>query len=939
MTCNKAKFILLALFSMVATAWAQQVPQLPIDPAVRHGKLPNGLTYYIRHNAEPKGQANFYIAQKVGSVQEEEAQRGLAHFLEHMAFNGSKHFAPGQLVKYCEGIGVKFGANLNAYTSTDETVYNIDNVPMVGSNLDSCLYILADWSGGLSLLDKEIDKERGVIHEEWRMRTTGAMRIYERQLPNLYPGSRYGHRMPIGLMSVVDAFKPEELRAYYHKWYRPDLQGIVVVGDVNVDEVEAKIKTILGAIEMPAGAAKYETYPVPANNEPIYIVDKDKELGTSSISVFYKHEPLPRELRGTPIFLAQRYVNNAIASAINERLSEMSRKADCPFNSASVGYDNYLVSKQADAFTVTVVPKPTRDVEAFRVVMQEVERAARHGITGTELYRVKENILSSMEATYNNREKQKHNFYTHQYVRHFLEGNAIPDLETEYQLYKTLTQQIPLEAINAQLKEYTAKVDTNFVVLAIYPEKEGVYVPTVDELRQAVAEARATKLEAYVDNVKNEPLIAKLPKVGKVKKSSVAPFGYTKLTLSNGANIYYKVTDFNASQVLLHANSFGGSYKFADKDVLNGKLVDDVMGSVGLGNFTSSELSKKLAGKQASLSTSIGRYTEGLSGSSTPKDLRTLFELIYLSFTAPGKDVEAYKSYMADLRTQLANAEKLPQQAFRDSITSTLYANHPRFTGLHLSDLDKANFETIRRLYTERFKSPSDFDFYFTGAINVDSLRLFAEQYIASIPAAGKREQYTDLGLDSRRGQIENRFRRVMETPQAMLLQAWKGDTKYSLRQDIVAQVFGQVLNKRLLKSIREDGGMAYSVNASASVDFGVKESYSLQIFCPFTPEKVDSVLLLMQQGVEEIAKEGARPDELEEIKKFENKQYTEAQRSNSYWQGLISSLNLWKQDQQKGYVELLNAVTSDDVKAFAKDFLLKDKNCATIIMLPEEKK
>lgn len=939
MICNKTKILLFALLSVVASAWAQQVPQLPIDPAVRHGKLPNGLTYYIRHNAEPKGQANFYIAQKVGSVQEEENQRGLAHFLEHMAFNGSKHFAPGQLVKYCEGIGVKFGENLNAYTSTDETVYNIDNVPMVGNNLDSCLHILADWSGGLLLLDKEIDKERGVIHEEWRMRTTGAMRIYERQLPNLYPGSRYGERMPIGLMSVVDAFKPEELRAYYHKWYRPDLQGIVVVGDVNVDEVEAKIKTILGAIEMPAGAAKYEYYPVPANNEPIYIVDKDKELATSTIYAYYKHEPMPREMRGTPLYIVHTYVNNAIASAINGRLSEMSRKADCPFNSAGVYYDNYIVSKQMDAFTISVAPKPGHDVEAFQMVMQEVERAVRHGITGTELHRTKENIKSRLEAIYNNREKQKHNFYTQQYVRHFLDGNAIPDIETEFQLSKSIMSQVPLEAINARLKEYTAQADTNFIVFALYPDKEGVAVPTVEQLREAVAKARAAQLEPYVDNVKNEPLIAKLPKAGKIKKTSAAPFGYTKLALSNGANVFYKQTDFNESQVLLSANSFGGSYKLADKDVLNGKLVDDVMGSVGLGNFTATELSKKLAGKQVSLSTSMGRYTEGMNGSSTPKDLRTLFELIYLSFTAPGKDVESYNSYIADMRTQLANAEKLPQQAFRDSIYSTLYANHPRFTGVHLSDLDKVDFSTIRRLYSERFKSSSDFDFYFTGALNPDSVRLFAEQYIASIPAAGKREKYTDLGLDSRRGKIENRFRRTMETPQAMLIQMWKGDAKYSLKQAVVAKVFGDILDKRLLKSIREDGGMAYSVGTSASVDFGAKDSYTLQIFCPFTPEKVDSVLLLMQQGIDEIAKDGARADELEEIKKFENKQYTEAQRSNGYWQGLISTLNLWGKDGQKGYVETLNAVTSEDVKAFANDWLLKDMNRATIIMLPEEKK
>lgn len=935
---NKVKFLLLALTAaLVLPMKAQQMPSLPVDPAVRYGKLPNGLTYYIRQNAEPKGQVNFYIAQKVGSVQEEDSQRGLAHFLEHMAFNGSDHFPKdGQLVKYCESIGVKFGQNLNAYTSTDETVYNIDDVPVTPANIDSCLYILADWSGGLHLTDKEIDKERGVIHEEWRMRNTGAMRIYERQLPNVYPGSRYAYRMPIGIMEVVDNFPPDVLRAYYKKWYRPDLQGIVVVGDINVDEVEAKIKTIFSPIKLVDNPAKYEHYPVPANPQPIYIIDKDKELGTASIMIMYKHDPMPAELRGTMAFFAQRYINSIIISAIDGRLSELSQKPECPFLSAGVSYDNYLVSKTADAFLIYISPKPGQDAAAVQAVMQEIERAARFGITGTESVRAKDDFISGWETVYNNREKQKHNYFTSQYVRHFLEGNAIPDIETTFNTYKMLAQAIPVEVINETLKQYVASTDTNFVFFAMYPEKDGVDVPTVDAMKAAVAAARAAQLEAYVDNVKNEPLVAQLPKPGKIKSETPAPFGYTKWTLSNGANVYFKKTDFNDSQIVFGARSFGGSNKFADKDVVNSKLLDGVIGATGLGNFTSTELEKKLAGKQANISSSVGNNTEELNGGTTPKDLRTLFELIYLKFQKPCNDVDGYNNFIAMMKTQLANVEKLPQVAFRDSISSTLYNNHPRKTSIKLADLDQANFETIKRMYSERFNSAGDFDFYFTGAFDQDSLRLFTEQYIASLPGVKAREAYKDINIEPVKGVVENRFQRVMETPQAMLLQMWNGKTPYTMKEAIIASMLGDVLDKRYLKSIREDGGMAYSVSASAAANYGVRETYSLQIYCPFTPEKVDSVLYLMDLGLKEVAKDGVRADELDEIKKFELKEYTERQRDNNYWEGLITSFNMWGKDGQKGYEETLKSITSDDIKDFLRRTLLRDNNRATIIMLPK---
>ena len=453
---KKVKLLLIGLFATVLLPSAAQQPaKLPADNAIRQGKLPNGLTYYIRHNAEPKGQVNFYIAQKVGSIQENDDQRGLAHFLEHMAFNGSKHFPnDGQLIKYCESIGVKFGENLNAYTSTDETVYNIDNVPVAGNNVDSCLFILADWSGGLLLQEKEINKERGVIHEEWRMSSSPMMRIFERRLPELYPGSKYGYRLPIGLMSIVDNFKPDFLRAYYKKWYRPDLQGVVIVGDIDAAQVEAKVKQILGAVPMPANAAKYETYPVPDNAQAIYVIDKDKEQTTSSISIMLKTDVLPQEYRGTLFGLIHSYMISMMGQTLNGRLNEMSQKQDCPFISAGVDYGTYLLSKTKDAFSLYITPKPGRDAEAVTAVMKEVKRLKDFGVTGTELLRARDNFLSTYETLYNNRDKQKNGYYVERCVRDFLDGTGTADIATLYNNYKLISGKVNKQVVDDALRGF-----------------------------------------------------------------------------------------------------------------------------------------------------------------------------------------------------------------------------------------------------------------------------------------------------------------------------------------------------------------------------------------------------------------------------------------------------------------------------------------------------
>ncbi len=931
------KLLFLLILLAAGSASAQQIQQLPLDTAVRYGKLPNGLTYYVRHNALPENRVCFYIAQKVGSVQEEDSQRGLAHFLEHMCFNGTEHFPGDALTKYCERIGVKFGQNLNAYTSTDETVYNIDDVPVADDNIDSCLLILKDWAGGLTLSGEEIDKERGVIHEEWRMVNNASRRLFTRNMPKMFPGSRYGERMPIGTLEVIDNFKHDELRNYYHKWYRPDLQGIIVVGDIDADKVEARIKELFSDIKTPENAAKYELYPVPDTPEAIYIIDKDKEQQQAAISFAYKFEPMPVELCNTMDFLVFNSLLSSSCAMLNARLEELSKKEDCPFLYAGVGSGKYMgVSKTMNDVTLDILPKPGKDAEAVQAAMQEVERVRRFGFTPSELARTKEATLSSLEKIYNNRDKQKHAFYISPLVRHFLENHPAMDTETAYHIYKTILPQLPLEAYNTILAEQTASTDSNFVCYAVYPEKEGLAIPAAEALAAAVAAAKTAELAPYIDQVKDEPLIAVLPAKGSIVKTAEAPFGYTCWTLSNGARVFYKQTDFNNSQVIMTASSFGGKSLLPDSALIATKLFGDIIGAGGMGNFTATELQKKLAAKQVGLSVGLGQLSERISGSATPKDLRTLFELLYLRFQAPLKDTEAYNSVIALYKTSLENAEKKPETAFSDSIRATLYGNNPLLGRLTRAELERADYDEILHIYSERFNAAGDFDFFFTGAFDVDSLRAFTEQYLAPLKGIKKRESFIDKKNYPVKGKVDNHFRRTMEVPQAFLAQIWTGTHPFSLKNQAIVNTFGSILDMRYVKSIREDAGFAYSVNAGAGTSYGTRDDYSLEISCPIKPEALDSVLLLIREGIEDIARNGVTNEELAKVRAFEEKDFADSQKKNGYWMNLISQQVTWGKDLRTGYLEALRSVKPADIRKFAKNVLLKQGNCVTVSMLPE---
>ncbi|HAP50740.1 MAG TPA: peptidase M16, partial [Porphyromonadaceae bacterium] len=507
----------MALLAAVAMVNAQEMPPIPADEAVLTGKLDNGLTYYVRHNNYPEHRVNFYIAQRVGSVQEEESQRGLAHFLEHMAFNGTENFyGEGKgVIDYTRTLGVEFGGDLNAYTSTDETVYNINDVPSTReSALDSCLLILRDWSCGLLLEDAEIDKERGVIHEEWRLRRSPSQRMLERNLETLFPGSKYGQRMPIGLMSVVDGFKYNELRDYYHKWYHPENQAIIVVGDIDAAATVEKIKKLFSPIKKHANAASVVPEAVPDNEAAIIVTDKDKEQPYSIVQLMFKDDPMPREMKGTMAYLLQDYMVDMITMMLNQRMSEKAQEPDCPFIQAGSYYGDFIMTNNKEVFSIFALPKEGQTDAALQAIMVEALRASKYGFTATEYERTKAEYLSRLEDRYNNRDKIENETYGREYVSNYINGDPYMSMETAYQLMNMLAPNIPVDLINQAMPELIPQSEHNMVVLNYNQEKEGAVYPTVEGLRGAIEAARAQDIEAYVDNVKNEPLITSLPKPG-----------------------------------------------------------------------------------------------------------------------------------------------------------------------------------------------------------------------------------------------------------------------------------------------------------------------------------------------------------------------------------------------------------------------------------------
>ena len=935
----KKLFTVSLLLAATVTMMAQQMPSIPVDPDVKVGKLENGLTYYIRHNAWPEQRAEFYIAQRVGSIQENDEQRGLAHFLEHMCFNGTENFKGNDIVKWCETIGVKFGRDLNAYTSIDQTVYNISNVPTTREGIvDSCLLILHDWADGLLLEAEEIDKERGVIHEEWRMRTSAQMRMLERDLPRLYPNSKYGHRMPIGLMEIIDNFKPEVLRAYYEKWYRPDNQAIIVVGDVDVNKVEQKIKDLFSPIKMPANPAPVVAEAVPDNKEAIIVVDKDKEMQYSIVELMFKSDPIPDEVKESAQYLVIDYLKNACMGMLNDRLAELAQKADCPFLQGSVDYGQYLLSKTKDAFEVSILPKEGQTEAALKAAFIEARRAAQFGFTATEYQRYKQNFTSQLEKQYSNKEKRFNSQFVTKYVQNYLAKEPIPSLDDYYQLMKQLVPMLPLETVNQLMGQFFEDKDSNMVVLNMNQEKEGAVYPTEASLKKAIDEARATQIEAYVDNVKNEPLITKEPKAGKiVKEVAGKKFDYKELTLSNGAKVILKHTDLKKDQVILASEGFGGSSLYGEKDFANIKMFDDAIEASGLGNFSHTELEKAMAGKIASASMALGTERANITGSSTPNDVETMLQLVYLYFTNINKDQESYDNMMKTTELMLKNKLLQPEAVFSDSLTLTVQNHNKRFAPLTMDDLKNVNYDRILQIAKEQTSNAAAYTFTIIGNYDEATIRPLIEKYLASLPGNAKKVVKGKDVDEVFKGEVINDFKRKMETPKAIAVMVWANtDLKYSLENIVRADMVGQILSMIYTEKIREEASAAYSVLAQAGLSRDDhRTTGTVLVYCPMKPEKGDIATKIMLDEVNNMAK-SVDLEKLNKVKEYMLKNIDDQAKNNNYWIRAIGRLRDYNVDTHTDYKQTVQAQTPESIAAFMQEFL-KPGNRAEVIMLPEE--
>lgn len=932
---SKALMLAGAFLMLHAAASAQDMP-LPVDSAVRIGTLPNGLTYYIRHNEKPKGQADFYIAQKVGSILEEDNQRGLAHFLEHMCFNGTKNFPGNEIINWLESVGVKFGYNLNAYTGVDETVYNISNVPVARESVqDSCLLILHDWANDLLLEDKEIDKERGVIHQEWRRSNVGQMRILENTLPTIYPDSKYAYRLPIGTMEVVDNFPYKALRDYYEAWYRPDQQGIVVVGDINVDRIEGKIKEMFSDIEMPADAPERVYFPVPDNKGTIYAIGADKEQTNAVVWLYFKSDAFPNEMKGNMSYLVQNYVMNMITMMLNNRLNDLANKPDAPFAQARAFDDDFLLAKTKDAFAIVGVGKDNDLTPVLQSIYREALRAQRGGFTVGEYQRAKDEYLSQLERAYNNRNDRENEPFVKEYVRHFIDNEPIPSIEDEYQIMQMIVPMINVDVINSVLPQLITA--DNRVVWALLPEAEGVTIPTEESFAAAMAAVDGETIEAYVDEMKSEPLIPNLPAPGKiVSEKTLDQWGATELTLSNGVKVIVKPTKFKADEIIFSAEAFRGTAPLSADNDTDIKNIELVLSSNGLGTYTEIDLQKYLSGKQANVNLEIGNFHSELSGFTTPKDLPTLMELLYMTMTDVTITEDDFKSLQSKFAGLLRNQESNPEYIFGRDAMKSIFAN-PRRMPITSAEVEAANRENILNIIHDVTSNAADYTFVFVGNIDMETFRPLAEQYIATLPADASKavkEITIDPTLVARDGKINDSYTTKMQTPQTYVLIMATGSAPYSAKNASLASIAGQILSKRLLDTVREDMGAVYSIGAQGSMSRVPGKNISLASQFPMKPEMKQEVLDFIAAEIDRM-KGDVTQEELNKVVEFMVKSANESKEKNYPWLNAISG---WVEngiDTFNDNVATLQSITVSDVQQFISD-LMKQGNYAVVVLDPE---
>ena len=916
--------------------------QLPQDSGVRKGTLKNGMTYYIVHNAKEANLADFYIAQRVGSILEEPRQRGLAHFLEHMAFNGTKNF-PGKngklgIVPWCETIGVKFGANLNAYTSVDQTVYHIGSAPIARKSVvDSCLLVLHDWSHYLLLEDKEIDKERGVIHEEWRTRRAGMalQRMMEDVMPTIYKGSKYEDCLPIGSMDIVDHFPYKDLRDYYDKWYRPDLQAIVVVGDIDCDKVEKKIKHIFGSIPMKKNAAERIYYPVPDNEKMIVATKRDKEQPIVLAHLYMKRDATPDKEKDNISYLRRKYAESLVASMLNSRLAEMKQVENPPFMSATARAGSFFVSRTKDAFSLSISCKEDNISGGIIAAVAATERARQHGFTPSELERAKKLQMAAAERQYNERNDRRNSWHVNRCVNNFLNGEPLISSDSRYEYAKQFNKEVTLDEVNKAARNLISDKNQVFVIYA--PEKQEVVIPDNSQIEQIITATQQQQYSAYEEATVADQLLDKSKlKDGTIVSEKPYKHGFTELTLSNGMKVYVKPTTFQADEVLMSIRGDGGTSLYGNEDIPNFSLISSAVTEAGVGDHDATSLRKILTGKVVKLHPSVGMKRQSVSGGCAKKDIETMLQLTHLYFTQPRKDSVAFKSLMNRTRSFLTNRNASPKVDYNDSISAIVYGHHPRLEPVTQATLDKADYDRILHIYRERFADASNFKAVIIGSVDMNALRPMLCKYLASLPATHKGEKTNEQVVPQMvQDDKVHVFRKKMATPLANVTILHAADVEFTPKNDLVLDFLKRVLQIAYTDSVREEKGGTYGVRVDFSLERDDKPTATLRIAYNADPNRYEELNPVVYQQLESIAKQGPSASAMQKISTYLTKQYDQFTITNDYWSYIIWHDLDDDADFDKDYKKLVGEVTAQDVQNMARKLL--DSKCRIEVTMLSE--
>lgn len=939
MLVMKRFLILISAFVLTASAFSAQaqMQQLPNDPEVKVGKLENGLTYYIRHNDKPAGRAEFYLATNAGAIQEAPDQDGLAHFLEHMCFNGTKNFPEKGILDWLQSIGASFGGNVNAATGIDQTTYMLNNIPLVRETVvDSCLLILHDYSHFVTNDPVEIDKERPVIIEERRSRRNASWRTFERSLPYLYGDTKYATCTLIGSKENLETFKPESLVNFYRTWYRPDLQAVIVVGDINVDAVESKIKAIFADIPAPVNPKAKEKIQFKEFNEPRVAVITDPETTSSSVELIWESEARDEALNSTAAGLMVDLVESVVQSVMSERFNEITSKADAPYLHGSYGFGKLCeVIEGSDA---NVGLKEDNILGGFKAFVTELERMKRHGLTEGEVSRAKENIIAVYEKAANGAESRKNSEFVNPLINHFFGNHAYMVPSVRLELVKNIFTQLNAQLINQVLAQ-TFAGENSLVVLYNGPEKEGIATPTAEQLLQVIDEVKKSEVEAPVEETANEPLMdPSILKGGKVKKTTQGIYGSTEWILSNGVKVVVLPTDHKKDQILFSLYKNGGQSLISTEDLpsFDDNIFSVFQRSQGLSRFKGTELSKMLSGKMVSVSPYIDELYNGISGNSSVKDLETAFQLLYLNYVEPRFDQEEFDNAVAQIKAVLPNLENTPNFAFQKRFSKVLYNDDPRSEVISMEKLGKASLQAIERNYRRLFADAAGAVMVIVGDVDTETLKPLVEKYVGSLPKGKKASKWADLQPKLVKGKVVDVFDQKMETPLTTVLQVYSDYRPFSVKDRTLAGAVSYILDQVYTETLREDEGGTYGASTATDARKEPGGRYILQVYFNCKPALAEKLRSLAREGLRKLAEEGPTDEQFTRTIENLKKNVPENRINNSYWLSNILRYFRSGYDNDKEWEAAINSITRDDIREAAARFY-NSGNFAEVVMMPGE--